>query len=178
MSAIEGKHIREGRILSVSERRGLEKEIERDRAYLGNQIDVDAARTGDRLANMPERRRRYIESQTTWDPGLDDKMAVHARIRRRMRALANGQPDSISEPERAAIEKRAREHEEFFKSNMLPRSQTSLPYGHPDFQKAVGLGLREQSQEFQRRATDWKNIQRQLAPEDPSASNLERIRPQ
>lgn len=171
------KFIRPTRVLSYSEKRVIEREIERDKADLGDKIDVEAARSGDFLAGLPERRRLYVESQFAWDTGMGDKMAVHARIRKHQRALANGQPDAIGDAEKAAIEKRAREHEEFFGKSMLPRSQTGLPYGHPDFLKAVHLGVRESSAEFQKRAADWKNIQRQLSPDDPSASNLERLRP-
>ena len=170
----DGRFVRNGRILSVSERRGMEKEKEREKAYLGNKLEVGG---GDTLGSLPERRRLYVESQFSWDPGLDDKMAVHSRIRKIDRALANGASDSISEAEKVAIERRSREHEEFFKKNMNTRKATGLPYNHPDFSKAVQAGLREHSPEFQKRATDWKNIQRQLNPDDASASNLERIRP-
>jgi hypothetical protein len=170
-------HTRKGRILSYSERQGLQREINRETAYLGGKLDVEAARNGDFLAGLPERRRLYVESQTTWDTGMADDAAVRGRIRKFQRMLGNGESDSIGASERIAIEGRAKEHEEFFRKNMLSRKATCLSYSDPEFQKAVRLGLAEQTPEFQKRATDWKNIQRQLSPEDATASNLERLRP-
>lgn len=172
------KFTRPGRILSHSERIGLKREIAREQAYLEDKIDTERPQQDDILARLPERRRLYAESQFSYDTGLGDSMAVRARIRRKERLLAAGAPDSISDAERTAIANRAREHEEYFKQYLRPRRMTALPYGHPDFQKAVALGVGETSQEFSRRADDWKNIQRQLSPDDPTASNLERLRPE
>jgi hypothetical protein len=168
---------RPGRILSFSEREGLRREIAREKAYLEDRLDPELARSGDHLAGLPERRRLYVESQSTWDTGMGDSMAVRARIRRKERLLAAGMPDSIGDAERNAIEARGRKHEEFLKSKMLPRRLSGLPYGHPEFSKAVALGVGETSQDFERCANDWKNIQRQLNPDNPMASNLERLRP-
>ncbi len=169
---------RPDRLLSYSERQALERAIQREEAYLGNKIDVGAAKAGDTLARMPERQRLYIESISSYDAGLGDNAAVMLDIRQKRRKLAAGMPDSIGEAEKAALEKEARELEEFLKPNMSSRKMLSLPYGHQDFQKAVHLGLREQSPEFSERAMRWKNIKRQLIPDDPSASNLETIRPE
>lgn len=151
-----GTNPRERRILPPQERERLETELE------------------SRLED-----RKFKPGSHTWQPGRVNDPREKAMIQRIKKTLDNGQPDTLNKSERARLEAEERQLREWLASKMVPRSHTQLRAGpDPAFRKAVNfMAQNENSSDFVRKAERWKNIRRQLEPDDPNAANLESIRP-
>lgn len=104
-------------------------------------------------------------------------------IDRKLKALRDGDPGSLSKIEKARLEKRKAELLEKCRKRMVPQEDVRLTpsekgASNPDFSKAVNFMAKgEHSQDYLRDAHELKNILRRLDPEDPQAGNLERYRP-
>ena len=63
---------------------------------------------------------------------------------------------------------------------MVPREATELRPGSVQFNRARNMMVKNElgSPQFQNAASEFKNLQRTLHPEDPDAANLENIRPE
>lgn len=167
--------VRPRRILSVRERKRLQRDIDLARRDLGGGIGIPEAR-GKESSDMamPDRMRRRLESHfysVAGDPG-----AVQ-RIRGAGKALSEGSPDSIGDAERNRLEKVARDFEEWAPKNMATRKMNQLKSKDEGFREAVKAALSEHSPEFTRRAEDYKNAMRQIDPDDESAGDIEKLRP-
>lgn len=164
-------------VLSQTLRERYKREIAAAKAEMGGQLVVPAARgKGEPTVVIPRRRLAYL-AQFDRPEVRPDAGILNRRIRRMERALANGSPDSLSPGAKQALEKEAGDLKGWLAGRMVPQTHSSIGYGHPDFQKAVKQAVNECSPEFQKRAGRYKSIMREIAPEDPDAANLERIRP-
>lgn len=151
------------RILTPVERDGLNRELR----------TIEADRAGD-AEGIPRRMRGFIDT----DIRAEHTDVLDAREKRVRNALAAGAPEPLSGPERSKLESDEKVLREKLIAQMLPRKMMTLKPGSLDFTKARNLlAKNEMSAEFNRAAASWKNIRRQLDPEDPGASSLENIRP-
>jgi hypothetical protein len=174
---MNAKFQRPVRVLSVVERERYKREVAQARAEMAGEIVVPAGRGKDEPAvTVSERRRKWL-SQFNSDHVRPDSGILSRRIRRYERLLAAGSADSLSPQAKTALEKEARRLKGWLAGQMVPRSHQNIGYNHPDFKKAVQKGVQEWAPEFQKRAERFKNIMREVAPDDPDAGNLERIRP-
>jgi hypothetical protein len=152
----QGLPPRERRILPPQERERLEAELE------------------SRLED-----KKFKPGKHTWQPERVNDPRERAMIQRIKKTLDNGTPGSLSASEKSRLESEAKTLRGWLRSKMLTRRQASLRAGpDPAFRKAVNqMAQNENSLEFVRRAERWKNIMRQLDPDDPNVANLETIRP-
>ena len=109
-------------------------------------------------------------------PGVED-----GQISRIRKTIKEGEPDSLNKYERDKREKRAVFLKSWLIKHMVPKSHVHLRaqsggVQNPEFRRAVDEMARvEMSPEYQKVASEYKNIMRELGrPED---ANLEFIRP-
>lgn len=165
-------------ILSLTQRKRYEREISARKAELSGEIVVPEGPGNDAASiGLSERRRKYL-SQFHSDHVQVDAGNAQRQIRRLETILRNGAPDSITKGQRTRLEKEAAGLREWLQGQMVPRSHAKIGYSHPDFQKTVNHGVREHSPEFSQKADRFKNIMREIAPDDPNKANLESIRPE
>lgn len=103
-----------------------------------------------------------------------------AAIRRSERILqADPHNIGLSQVEKNRLERKADELKARLVAMMVPKSHIDQKAsGDPAFRRAVNQVVqKEMSPQFGVMAQEWKKIQRLLHPDDPSASNLETIRP-
>lgn len=151
------------RILTPTEREGLEKNLGR----------IATDKRGD-LEGVPRRLRGAI-----YKSGEETTDAMDADERRIKRALSQGARDSLSAGERTQLESTAKQLKESLAKRMVSKKDMELRPGSVDFRRAVNrVAGQEMSQDFAKDASAYKNIMRQLHPDDPDASNLETIRPE
>lgn len=184
-SRVLNSYLRTDRVLSLRERERFRREIaDRERALEGH---IVIPRLGNGKAEgMSERR------QGRWESHLDrsvreDSGMLRAQIQMMKRQLEQSSPRDLSRKEKRILEKQAEEDREYLKRNMVPsklynqpsvilRGESRTP--NPVFEKAQKAVYEKEvaNREFQARANRYKNIMRELAPDDPAASNIEQFR--
>jgi hypothetical protein len=150
-------------IMGAQERQDLEDRLQMLEAEKNGQVN-----------GLPERLQRHMDPSRKSNPRRLD-----FQINRIKRLLSEGAPDSPDKYDQQALEKEKVQLEDWLKGKMVPVTGTELrPGPRPEFRKAVNLMAKnENSTEFHKKAMRWKEIVRQLEPEDPDAENLENIRP-
>ena len=150
------------RILSPGETEGLKREL----------ATIEADRGGI-AEGVPHRMQGFIDQDVKMDAGIMD-----ARERKIRRVLADGSPEPLTGEARAKLEADEKSLRARLVAKMLNRKMMSLKPGTMEFTKARNmLAQNEMSAEFNRDASMWKHIRRQLDPADPDIANLENIRP-
>lgn len=157
------------RIMPLNERERLQREIGLDQQDMSGEIP-EASRA----------QKKYLMRI----PGEENMLNVNRKaLAQKIKALRDGQPDSISKHERVKMEKEEKELAEWCSKRMVPVEDVQLRPSEkgvstPDFVRAVNhMSKNEHSPEFMEKANRLKNIRRQLNPDDPMAGNLEHIRP-
>ena len=156
------------RVLGPVERKEFKREIER------NQADIDGKLEG--LSDVSPKAREALDGAVQGNTRY-----LKQRNQRIMNTLRNGEPEEVSRHKMPALERRRKELEDFMKTRMVPRAGTRLRAGSgPEFRRAVNMMAKNELRDpsFSRATVEWKNIMRQIAPDDPDASNLENIRPE
>jgi hypothetical protein len=183
---MSASYSRQDRVLSVREREKFRNEIkDKERALQGHLVIPKMNGTG------PEG--MSIRRQGRWngfmDPNIqEDAGMLNAQIRHLKRKLDSGSPRSLSRKERSVLEKEVAEDREFFKKNMVSTKLYNQPSvfhrgdrieQNPQFGKATKAVYDKEvaNIEFQKRANRFKNNMRELDPENPDASNIEKFRP-
>jgi len=109
--------------------------------------------------------------------------AGKVQLDRLRRVASEGEPDSLSEDERNRKESRVKELSKILSGLMVTRKQTRMNQYEKgnlnvEFSRAAHqMANQENSPRFQQMAVEWKNLRRELLPDDPNAGNLETIRP-
>jgi len=111
---------------------------------------------------------------------------IRANMKKLERVLSEGSPDSISKRERIAKEKLAAKEREWLQSQMVSRKAYHIGWRDikegratkAEYDKAVRGCVVEQSSQFAKHANRYKNLMREIDPENPDASNIENIRPE
>lgn len=152
------------RILSPSERERMQSQIEQNDREARGKLDQDA--------DVSPLARRAFEEQS-------DGRTLKSRNSRLQRALDAGTAGPITAIEKGRFEKREKELRTYLSSRMVTKAGITLKPGSIDFNRAKNMMVKQElgSPEFQSAASEWKNIQRSLCPDDPDAANLETIRP-
>lgn len=152
------------RIMSPTEREGLNRELQT--------IATDRAGM---IEGVPRRMQQFMNPE-----GAEvNRGVLDAREKRIRNVLAEGAPDSLSAAERTKLEADEKAMREKLVARMLPKTLMRLRPGSLDFTKARNLlAKNEMSAEFNRDAAAWKNMRRQLDPNDPDFASLENIRPE
>lgn len=151
------------RILGASEREGLERQL----------ATIESDRRGD-IEGIPRRMQGFVDRNVDINRGIMD-----VREKRLRNVLASGAASSLSPEERAKLEADEKKLRGTLSERMLSRKMMTLRPGSLEFTKARNLMAKnEMSQEFNRDAMLWKNMRRQLDPNDPDIANLENIRPE
>lgn len=161
--------------LSVGERIRLSRQIEFEKRRLAGGIYIPPSRGNKTEAvseRMMHRMSQFMDRSVSEDPGL-----IKKKIQRLERVLSNGTPRDLSSSQRTRLEKKAQAYKEYLQKKMCPKSLYFKKSRDPEFEKAVAACSVERSSEFSRVAHDFKNLMRQLAPNDPDASNVEKLRP-
>lgn len=162
--------------LSHSMRARYKREIANARSEMNGGLVVPSARGKDGEAVvMPRRRLEYLAQFDRADVRPDSGILSN-RIRRMEKALAGSGTNPLSPDAKMSLEKEASTLRSWLSSKMVPKSHSGIGYSHPDFQKAVKQGVNECLPDFQAKAGRYKSIMREIAPNDPDAANLERIR--
>jgi hypothetical protein len=115
-----------------------------------------------------------------YDPSVQGNTRYLDEENKRIKeVLARGEPEDVAREKKAAMERRKKELADYLASKMVPKTGTAMRPGRdPGFRKAVNMMARnENSAEFAKAASEYKNIMRTLDPHDPEAANLENIRP-
>lgn len=183
---MSASYSRQDRVLSVREREKFRNEIrDKERALQGQLVVPHVNGAG------PEG--MSVRRQNRWngfmDPNIqEDAGMLNAQIRHLKRKLETGSPRSLSRKERNALERQVAEDREFFKKNMVSTKVYHQPSvfhrgdrieQNPAFDKATKAVFEKEVSniEFQRRANRFKNNMRELDPDNPDASNIEKFRP-
>ena len=171
-------------ILSLRDRERLKRQIDECQSRLRGQIVMPRGAPGEGMnARREGRWNSFIDHAVTEDAGL-----ISQQMRRAKRVLDRGSPVDLSRRERAAMERQAKEDAEFLRRQMVPKKVYNQPSvfhrgdrieQNPAFAKAQSAVEKREvmNSEFQKRANRYKNSMRQLDPDNPEASNLERLRP-
>ena len=115
-------------------------------------------------------------------PSLDS--VTDTQTPRVKKELANGEVDSLSKSEKIRMESRYKELTEYLVKTMVTKAQTMLRPSKDgvqsyDFRKtAEQMAKVEMNPERNKFAQEWKNLGRELWPDEPERSNLESIRPE
>lgn len=161
-------------VLSPRDRERLRREIEMDRRRLKGDVVVPTFRHI-KEGNPTQLMGRY---QQFMDRGIqEDPGEIIQRMRRHQKALDQGTPQPLGRRERERLEKRAMEDREWLKNQMCPKKLYYTKDNSPDFQTAVEACKRERTQQFAEVSNRYKNAMRQLDPETPDASSVEKLRP-
>lgn len=163
-------------ILSPRERERLKKEIDEKKREMKGEIVVPRNPNG-REEGISERRMgRYAQFL---DKNVQsDKSLLQRQVTRLEKVLSNGTPDSLSKSRKVALERQIEKDREFLKRNMVPKDLLNVKYKDPNFERAKLACSSEGRKEVQMIANRYKNSMRQIDPDNPEASNLERIRPE
>lgn len=110
-----------------------------------------------------------------WGEGTSrsvDNAHVKRQIEHLNRAVASRTPKSLSGMEKDQIARRAREIEDRIKEGMCTKDEMLSPHKNP--------GAVRKHFEWEKRnknlIREWKLAQRKLEPNDPTVSNIERLR--
>lgn len=163
------------RILSVSDRGRLRRRLDEINRSLKGEL-VIPTRPGEGLSER--RMGRYAQFM---DKSVREEHPewMQQEKKRLERVLSNGSPDSLSKAKRIALERKTNRQREWLKRNMTPRELYYAKYKDPNFEKAKkSITANDNSPAFQRVADEFKNSMRQLDPDNPDASNIERLRPE
>jgi len=166
---------RPGRVLSVREREHIRNRLRASEAALQGQIVVPTNKQigpEGMSARREGRFRGFMRDDVREDEGL-----LRAKIARDKRLLAQGDPGSLSKRERVTLEKDMAAQREWLRRHMCPKKLFYVKSSSPNFERATKACLREHTEEYKRRAAQYKQAMRQLDPDNPAASNLENIRP-
>lgn len=172
---------RPGQVLSVREREHIRNRLKANEQALQGKIVVETNKAIGPEGLSKRRQGRY-ESFLRQDI-QEDQGLLRAKIERDKALLKAGDPGSLSKREKTALEKRAMVLREILRGRMCPArlfrtpSVTKDGTKHPNFDRAVEACKQEHSEEYKRFAAEYKKVMRQIDPENPSASNLETIRP-
>lgn len=174
---MSASYTRPDRVLSVREREKFRTEIrEKERALQGQLVVPHVNGSG--VEGMSVRRAGRWNS--FMDPAIkEDAGMIRSQIQHLQKNLDIGSPRNLSKKERSILEKQAAEDRAYFKKNM---TSSKLYYSRSvdaDFQKATQAVLKNEvsNSEFQRRANRFKNNMRELDPDNPDSSNIEKFRP-
>lgn len=173
---------RTDRVLSVRERDAFKREIADRKKMIQGHLVIPK---GDSQEGMSPRRQGRWESFMTHH---ENKGQLQREISSIKKILDKGSPRDLSRKERRTLEKQVEEDREFLKKNMVPEriyQQRSIIHEgeytrtNPKFANAQRAVFEREvsSIEFQRRANRFKNNMRELDPENPESSNIERFRP-
>jgi len=164
------------RVLSVKDRERLRREIDEKRREMKGEIVVPRHPNGKEEGLSERRMGRYAEFL---DKNIQsDKGLLQKQVSRLERVLSNGMPDSLTKAKRIALEKQIAKDKEFLQKNMVPKDLLYVKYKDPNFERSKVACSLEGRKEVQMIADRYKNSMRQIDPENPDASNLERIRPE
>lgn len=134
---------------------------------------IEADRRGD-IEGIPRRMQGFIDRDVDVNRGIMD-----VREKRIRGVLSSGAATSLSSEERAKLESDEKKMRETLSARMISRKMMTLRPGSLEFTKARNLMAKnEMSTDFNRDAMVWKNMRRQLDPNDPDIANLENIRPE
>jgi len=128
------------------------------------------------------------QSELKLEPGMERKFGymaersgdsrTKATIKRISNVIKNHSPQDLNQSERKKWEETGRLLESWLVKNMMPLSRLHIKRSDPEFHRIANqLARCENSREYSIRAERWVNIMRQLHPQDPYMSSLERIRP-
>ena len=153
------------RVLSASEREHMQAQLDQNAGEMAGKIDG--------AANLSP-----LAKGSLYDEG--DGSDLRARSARLKRAMDAGASQRLGGVEQARAEKRVKDLTEYLRSRMVPREATELRPGSVQFNRARNMMVKNElgSPQFQNAASEFKNLQRTLHPEDPDAANLENIRPE
>lgn len=106
--------------------------------------------------------------------GQVDRVALQKQAEYLGRQIEQGAPGKLRGGDKDRLADRARELEAKIKEGMPSYDQMMKPSRHP------GIILKNKAWHDRTKTAqmEWKNIQRQLEPGDPSASSIERLRRQ
>lgn len=165
---------RPSEVINPRKRDSLRREIQDLRDRQTKPLVVPGSRGDGDTAAMVGRLSRFI------DPHVRENKGLLARKQRELEeVLANGSPDSLSRVNKARLERRLQELTERLRRHMCPkRIYKARSVDDPGiFKKATAACLQEQSEPFKKMANEFKQIKRELEPDDPTAASLENIRP-
>lgn len=154
------------RYLSVRERESIGD-------VLGAHLQMEAATSPDGLAAMG------LPATVSTPLHHINKRGMSERAKELKRVLQEGTPPPLNEKERDALSKRAKELEEKFKKHQVLETFEELNVknmNHPAWLTATNKA--RMRPKFESDIQEWKNIQRQLDPENPEADNLSQLRKQ
>lgn len=161
---MSAKVVIKNRIQPMNERQSLEREIASDEADMKG--DYKELSRGDK---------KLVENL----PGFGVNSPSNRKsLDMRKKALVNGQIPNLTRIEKIAWERREKELTLEVRKRMVPMEDTQIKPGDPSYiRNASELSKREHSKEYLALAHELKNIRRALRPDDPTAGNLEHIRP-
>ncbi len=170
-------YTRSDRVLSVREREKFRSEIRDKQRSLQGELVVPHVK-GAGPEGMSSRRagrwNSFIDSSVREDSGM-----LNSQIRHLQKNLDKGSPRNLSRRERANLEKQVREDKDYFKKTMVPGRVYYKKSQDSGFDQATKAVLKNEvsNKEFQMRADRFKNNMRELDPENPDSSNIEKFRP-
>lgn len=174
MSAV---YTRTDRVHSLRERERMRREIDEKERALGGHVvipHVNGAGPEGMNARRQGRWEQHLDKDVREDAGL-----LRSQIRHIRNTLEKGSPRNLSRRERQSLEKQVREDTEYFKKNMVRSRLYFKKSNDPEFEKAKNAIFQKEvaNPEFRRRSERFKNNMRELAPDDPTVSSVERFRP-
>jgi hypothetical protein len=174
---MSASYTRQDRVLSVREREKFRNEIrDRERALQGQLVVPHVNGSGPEGMSV----RRAGRWNSFMDPAIqEDAAMIRSQIRHLKNSLDKGSPRSLSRKERAELEKQVAEDRSYLKKNMTSQSLYYKRSSDLDFAKATQAVLKNEvgNPEFQRRVNRFKNNMRELDPDNPDSSNIEKFRP-
>ena len=160
---MSAKVLIKNRIMPMNERESLKRELASDEADMKG--DFRELSRGDK---------KLVENL----PGFGMTPGNVKSLAQRKRALSQGEIPNLTKSEKIAWEKREEELTQWCKKHMVPVEDTQAKPGDASYlRNASEMSKLEHSKEFLDKAHELKNIRRALRPDDPSAGNLEHIRP-
>ena len=183
---MSASHTRLDRVLSVREREKLRNEIrEKERMLQGHFVvpGIRGAGPEGMSARRMGRWEGFIDRDIREDAGL-----LNSQVRHLRNILDKGSPRSLNKRERAVLEKQVIEDSEYFKKHMVGKrlyNEPSVLYSgenrrpNPKFEKSQKAVYEKEvvNVEFQKRADRFKNNMREIDPDNPDSSNIEKFRP-
>jgi hypothetical protein len=173
MSA-NGRYERTSEVISPRTRDRLRREIDDLGQRMKNRLVVPGANGDGDTSRMVGRLARFI------DPAVRENAGILARRRQRLQeVLSKGSPDSLTRGQRAQMERRRNALKEQLQRQMCPKKiyHVRSSKDPATFEKAKEACMQEQTPEFRAKAQEYKQIVRELDPDDPKAASLENIRP-
>lgn len=174
---MSASYTRQDRVLSVREREKFRNEIrDKERALQGQLVMPHINGAG--VEGMDARRAGRWNS--FMDPAIkEDAALIRSQIKKLTTNLEKGSPRTLSRKERMMLERETQEDRAYFKKNMVSQSLYYKKSADAEFQRATQAVLTKEvsNKEFQKRAIRFKNNMRELDPENPDSSNIEKFRP-